>query len=230
MVKIPSAGRGEGWFTVCFTAFCQRLIYVLAVTIRKREGGGVSVVSAGTGDVTGRLDLSSGHFGPCSPFSVFLLRGRGAESRLKCWRGVCTIAPPPTATPSLMAMTKKYGAPLLCRSLSLSITPPPPHHHHHHNPTPPHYVFNYQVRRETHYFRESLAELLFPFDTTQEPTKSICWDSDLLMPLANCGNNHIEAAQGGGGSRVPLSVPQFLLSFFSSCAPISHLQVGRLAS
>lgn len=185
-VKVPSVGQSEGRFicnhlaSVSFTTSCQWWNDVLSVNIKKPGGGGVSVIRAGTGLVKGRLDLSSGHFG---------LRGRGLQKvGYNAWGVFVPSQPPPPGQ-----WPKNMGRPC---SLALSLhhpQPPAPS-------TPPHYVFNYEVRGETHYFAESVAELLFPFDTTQEPTKSICWDSDLLMPLANCGNNHIETAQRDGGS------------------------------
>lgn len=102
-----------------------------------------------------------------------LFPGRGVKSRLQCWQCVCV-------SQASRAKTKKkkkkiYGAfsaahtwRLFVFSFSLSL---------------PHYIFNYQVRREAHYLGESVPMLLFYWQ--QKCTKSICGDLNLLMPLGN---------------------------------------------
>ena len=105
--------------------------------------------------------------------------------------------------PAPQGADKKYGA----LSLSLCLSHAHTHTHSHTVDTrtcflslhlclfsPPHYIFNYQVRRETHYFLEvgAHAGVSFWHNTRGEQTKSICWDLDLLIPLANCENNHLK--------------------------------------
>lgn len=57
------------------------------------------------------------------------------------------------------------------------------------------------------------------------------------MPLANCGNNHLEMAQGdggdgggGSGGRVPLSLPHFFFLFFPFFLFALHLAIYRWAA
>lgn len=102
--------------------------------------------------------------------------------------GVCTQ--PPGHWP------KKYGAPFL----SLS-------HTHTHSrllsashllsflSLPPSLLLQLSSQERNSLFWGVNARAAAPFDTTQEQTKSICWDLNLLIPLANCGNNHLEMAQ-----------------------------------
>lgn len=101
--------------------------------------------------------------------------GRGVKSRLQCWQCVCVCARVPGLQGKNQKKKKKYGAFsaahtrwLFVFSFSLSL---------------PHYIFNYQVRREAHYLGESVPMLLFYWQ--QKWTKSICGDLNLLMPLGN---------------------------------------------
>lgn len=53
------------------------------------------------------------------------------------------------------------------------------------------------------------------------------------MPLANCGNNHLEMAQGdggGGGGRVLLSLPHFFFLFFPFFLFALQLAIYRWAA
>lgn len=92
-------------------------------------------------------------FGLRTLWASFFFPGRGVKSRLQCWGCMC---PAPRAMTKNMghsfththSVTRRHTHALLF-SLHLCLF------------SLPHYIFNYQVRRETHYFWKSMPMPVF---------------------------------------------------------------------
>lgn len=88
-------------------------------------------------------------------FWAFFSQGKGVKSRLQCWGCMC---------PAPRAVTKNMGH---SHSFFLLHTHTHSHTHFLSLSSPPcffslpHYIFNYQVRRETHYFWKSMPIPVF---------------------------------------------------------------------
>lgn len=120
-------------------------------------------------------------------FWAFFSQGKGVKSRLQCWGCMC---------PAPRAVTKKYGA------LSLFLSPTHTHTHTHtsflslHLPVfSPFLIISSIIKSGEKliiFGSQCPYRCSFWHNTRGVQTKSICRDSNLLIPLANCENNHFK--------------------------------------
>lgn len=175
---------------ICLSAFfpsCLHVylavIYVLTVnmrtwrqTARRSTFGEVAELFSGLARMT-MVSQETDWIWAQDTLGRLFFPGRGVKSRLQRWGCVY---------PAPRAMAKKYGALSIARThthsfflilyvfLSLSL----------------YLQLSSQERNSLFWGVSAHAAVLF--DTTQEQTKSICWDLNLLIPLSNCENNHLK--------------------------------------
>lgn len=141
------------------------------------RGSGRAVLRAGTEWKWQWCHKKQIGFGLRTLWAIFF-PGRGVKSRLQCWGCMC---------PAPRAMTKNMGH---------SFT-----HTHIHTHTSFLCVFSPSLIISS--IIKSVEKLIifgsqcpyrcsFWHNIGEEQTKSICWDLNLLIPLANCENNHLK--------------------------------------